>query len=207
MQHIRVIQSARGRWLPGAVVIAGTMLVSACGSSHPASTPGRASTGASVSPATTAATAAPSAAPSTAVAAPTPPAASASPVTTPTMAVNPGGTKAATSTCAQMAAHNTYLYITRAEPAADGALTVSASPAKLVCGGPDDSHYNVAKTVETGHVTAGASIEVFPVSQMREEPIKATQLNSYLKTDGDTRIFLVAGPLSAITSLQEQFHP
>lgn len=206
MEHIRVIQSARGRWLAGAVVIAGTMLISACGSSHPTTTPGRASTGASATPATTAAAAAPSAAPST-VAAPTSAAASASPVTTSTMAVNPGGTKAATSTCAQMAAHNTYLYISQATPAANGALTVSASPAKLVCGGPDDSHYNVAKTVESGHVTAGASIEVFPISQMREEPIKASQLNSYLKTDGDTKIFLVAGPLSAITSLQEQFHP
>jgi len=108
-----------------------------------------------------------------------------------------------------MAAHNTYLYITQAKPAAGGTLTVTASPAKLICGGPDDSHYDVAKNVETGHVAAGANIEVFPTTtgQMRDVPIKASQLNTYLKTDSDTKIFLIGGPLSAMTSLQEQFHP
>ena len=42
---------------------------------------------------------------------------------------------------------------------------------------------------------------------MASEPIRASQLAAYLKTDGDTKIFLIGGPLSAITSLQEQFHP
>jgi hypothetical protein len=108
-----------------------------------------------------------------------------------------------------MAARNTYLYITQAPAGAGGTLTATASPAKLVCGGPDDSHYDVAKNVETGHVVAGATIEVFPTTtgQMRDVPIKASALNTYLKTDSDTKIFLVGGPLSAMTSLKEQFHP
>jgi hypothetical protein len=42
---------------------------------------------------------------------------------------------------------------------------------------------------------------------MREEPIRPSQLSSYLKTDDDTRIFLVAGPLTSLASLQEQYHP
>jgi hypothetical protein len=181
MQHIRVIQSARGRWLAGATIIAGTMLVSACGSSHP----------------TTSTSSSPTATPAS------------SGVATPTAPVNPGGTDVASQTCAQLAAHNTYLYITQAQPAAGGTLTVTASPAKLVCGGPDDSHYDVARNVETGHVAAGANIEVFPTTtgQMRDVPIKASQLNTYLKTDSDTKIFLAGGPLSALTSLEEQFHP
>jgi hypothetical protein len=203
MQHIRVIQSARGRWLAGATIIAGAMLASACGSSHPTT-----STSSSATPTSSGVAAGSSATPST-VAPPAPPAASVSPVTTPTAPVNPGGTNVATQTCAQMAAHNTYLYITQAQPAAGGTLTVTASPAKLICGGPDDSHYDVARNVETGHVVAGANIEVFPTTtaQMRDVPIKASALNTYLKTDSDTKIFLAGGPLSALTSLQEQFHP
>jgi hypothetical protein len=198
MQPNSVIQSARGRWLAGAAVIAGAMLVSACGSSHP--TPATSSS-ASATPTSSAAAAAPSTAPST-VAAPTTPTASASPV-------NPGGTNAATTTCAQMAAHNTYLYVTEAQPSTGGALTLVASPAKLICGGPDDSHYNVAKNMVTAHVLSNASIEVFPTTtgQMRDVPIKASQLNGYLKTDSDTKIFLVGGPVSSISSLQEQYHP
>ncbi len=205
MQPNSVIQSARGRWLAGAAVIAGTILVSACGSSSPASTT---STSATASPASSAVAAAPSAAPTTA--APAPATAPASPATTPTAPVNPGGTNAGTTTiCAKMAAHNTYLYVTEAQPSTNGALTLIASPAKLICGGPDDSHYDVAKNVETAHVLAGASIEVFPTTtgQMRDVPIKASQLNSYLKTDHDTKIFLVGGPVASISSLQEQYHP
>ena len=202
MQQNSVIKSARGRWLAGAAVIAGTMLVSACGSSHPTpSTSSSVSSGASATPTSPAVAAAP-AVTSTPVAPPTP-------VTTPTTAVNPGGTNAATTPCAHMAAHNTYLYVTQAQPSTGGALTLIASPAKLICGGPDDSHYNVAKNIVTAHVLSNASIEVFPTTtgQMREVPIKASQLNGYLQTDGDTKIFLVGGPVSSINSLQEQFHP
>jgi hypothetical protein len=201
MQPNSVIQSARGRWLAGAAVIAGTILVSACGSSHP--TPATSSS-APATPTSSAVAAAPSTAPSTVAtpAAPAAPATSAAPV-------NPGGTNAATTTCAQLAAHNTYLYVTEAQPATGGALTLVASPAKLICGGPDDSHYDVAKNLVTAHVLPNASIEVFPTTtgQMRDVPIKASQLSSYLKTDSDTRIFLVGGPVASISSLQEQYHP
>ena len=199
MQQNSVIRIARGRWLAGAAVIAGTMLVSACGSSHPTSS---LSSSASATPTSSAVAAAPTVT-STPVAPPTPVA------TTPATPVNPGGTNAATTTCAQMAAHNTYLYVTQAQPSSGGALTLVASPAKLICGGPDDSHYNVAKNIVTAHVRSNASIEVFPTTtgQMRDVPIEASQLSGYLRTDSDTKIFLVGGPVSSISSLQEQFHP
>jgi hypothetical protein len=87
-------------------------------------------------------------------------------------------------------------------------LTITGNPTQLICGGPDDFHYNFATTSSTtGHVIPGASIEVFPISRMGTERIQPSQLAGYLKTDTDTRIFLVGGPLTAISSLQEQFHP
>ena len=113
---------------------------------------------------------------------------------------------AAGQTCAQRATH-AFVHLTTVQAAAGGALTVTGNPATLVCGGPDDFHFNVATTTETGHVVPGASIDVFPVSIMTMTPIQPGKLAAYLATGGDTRIFLIGGPLTAITSLQEQFHP
>ena len=201
MQRKIVIRPARSCWLAGASVIAGTLLVSACGSSGPAaSSSSRASAGSSSS------ALAPSVAPSTATASapaePTPTVA-----VTPTMTVNPGGTNNTTQSCAYRAAHDSYIHITKVVAAASGALTVTGQAAKLVCGGPDDFHWNTVTATETGHTVPSAKIEVFPTSKMALEPIKASQLAGYLKTDQDTKIFLIGGPLSAMTSLQEQFHP
>jgi hypothetical protein len=131
---------------------------------------------------------------------------------TPKATINPGGTNAggasaATQSCAYRAAHDAYIYITKVQAAANGALTVTGQAAKLVCGGPDDFHWNPVTATETGHTVPTAKIETFPTSKMAPEPIKASQLAAYLKTDDDTKIFLIGGPLSAITSLQEQFHP
>jgi hypothetical protein len=201
MQRKNVIRPARTCWLAGASVIAGTLLISACGSSGPgASSSSSASVGGSASAA--APTIAPTMASASAPAEPTPNAA-----VTPTMTVNPGGTNAATQSCAYRAAHDAYIYITKVQAAASGALTVTGQAAKLVCGGPDDFHWNTVTATETGHTVPTAKIETFPTSKMAPEPIKASQLAVYLKTDDDTKIFLIGGPLSAMTSLQEQFHP
>jgi hypothetical protein len=201
MQRKNVIRPARTCWLAGASVIAGTLLISACGSSGPgASSSSSASVGGSASAA--APTIAPTMASPSAPAEPTPTAA-----VTPTMTVNPGGTNAATQSCAYRAAHDAYIYITKVQAAASGALTVTGQAAKLVCGGPDDFHWNTVTATETGHTVPTAKIETFPTSKMAPEPIKASQLAAYLKTDDDTKIFLIGGPLSAMTSLQEQFHP
>jgi hypothetical protein len=180
------------------------LLVSACGSSQPAAS------SASVSGASASAAAPASIAPNTSAASapaePTPTAA-----VTPTKTINPGGTNAAggatTDTCAYRAAHDAYIYITKVASAASGALTITGQDAKLVCGGPDDFHWNPVTATETGHTVPTVSISVFPTTRMAPQPIKPSQLAAYLKTDDDTKIFLIGGPLSAITSLQEQFHP
>ena len=110
------------------------------------------------------------------------------------------------STCAQLAAH-TFMHVTAAKEGTDGALTLTGNPATMVCGGPDDFHYNVAKTTESGHVNPGAVITVFPVTTGHPVTISPGQLSSYLATDQDTRVFLITGTLARITGLQEQFHP
>ncbi|HEY7144769.1 MAG TPA: hypothetical protein VH637_11010 [Streptosporangiaceae bacterium] len=105
-----------------------------------------------------------------------------------------------------MAKHR-FIHVTAVTSAGGGALTLTGNRATLVCGGLDDSHYNVASGTETGHVVAGASITVFPVRLGHPKPISEAKLASYLATDDDTKIFLITGPLTAITALQEQFHP
>lgn len=204
MQRKNVIRSARTGWLAGASVIA--VLVSACGSSSPSGGSSSSASPSGASAAGSASAAAPTIAPTIASASapaePTPTAA-----VTPTMTVNPGGTNAATQSCAYRAAHDAYIYITKVQAAASGALTVTGQAAKLVCGGPDDFHWNTVTATEIGHTVPTAKIETFPTSKMAPEPIKASQLAAYLKTDDDTKIFLIGGPLSAMTSLQEQFHP
>ena len=55
----------------------------------------------------------------------------------------------------------------------DGGLNLSGNPTTLVCGGPDDYHYNVATTVEAVLVVPAATIEVLPLQenmQEREDP-------------------------------------
>jgi hypothetical protein len=191
-------------WGPAAVILAGALAVTACGSGGG----GRNAAGGLSGPATSALT--------TSAAAPSVPQASLqtpSPAT-PAAAVTPSVTADAdsdttsspASSCASLATR-TFLHLTNVKPAPGGALTLTANPATLVCGGPDDLHYNVATTTLTAHLTAGASIKVFPVAQMHYLPLKASQLARYLATDADTRIFLVTGPLTAITALAEQFHP
>src|SRR6201992_935549 len=101
MQPNSVITSARGRWLAGAAVIAGTILVSACGSSNPTPTN---SASASATPTSSAGAGAPS--PTRAPPGVPPRVARKAPATS-AAPVNPGGTNAATTTCAQLAAHNT----------------------------------------------------------------------------------------------------
>jgi hypothetical protein len=94
------------------------------------------------------------------------------------------------------------------EPGPDDSLFVHGNPATLHCGGPDDSQLNVDTTrTETGELLADATVQVFPLSLMRTRSIHPGQLSAYLAGDRDTRTFLITGPLTGMTGLQEQFHP
>lgn len=192
----------RARLLSGAIVMPAALLAAACSASgHPASsTAGTRPSSAAVTP--SAAPSAPaSTVPATAAAigsaAPAAPAApAASPVVT-------------TSACAALAAH-TFVRITAVQAGADGSLTVTGSPAALVCGGLDDLHYDVSGSIVTGHVVPSAAITVIPLPTLPGKPfesLRTRQLAGYLASDEDTRIFLVTGPLSRITGLQEEYHP
>ena len=126
--------------------------------------------------------------------------------TPPSPAAEPPSPGAAPTSCAAFAA-NTFLQITAVQAAADGALTLTGYPESVVCGGPDDLHYDPAATTVTAHVIPGASIMGFNVASSSLVPVAPDALASYLTADMGTRIFLVSGPLSAISSLQEEYHP
>jgi hypothetical protein len=110
-------------------------------------------------------------------------------------------------TCAERA-KDVYVHALSSVENSTGGLEVSGNPTTLVCGGPDDYHFNVASTTEVLTVDGGAAIEVLPLQEnMHLETIPLSHFESYLKTDTDTRIFLVVGPSEAVIELQEQFHP
>ena len=102
----------------------------------------------------------------------------------------------------------TFIFIDSVSPNAAGGFTVIGNQATLVCGGPDDFHWNTSAATESATVVKGASIEVLgsPGSTLAA-PIAANQFAGYMAADHNTRIFLVTGPLNAITGIQEQFHP
>ncbi len=118
-----------------------------------------------------------------------------------------GRPAATTETCAQRAATNTFIRATRAAVSSGGSITLYGQSAALVCGGPDDLHYSIATTAESAHLLPGVTIERVVFPNGRDEPISPVQLQSYLAGVPATGIFLVTGPLTAVTAVQEQYHP
>ena len=112
---------------------------------------------------------------------------------------------AAGSACTSFAAAHTFLRLATASENTDGSLTVTGNRATMVCGGPDDFHYDFAATV-TGRVTPSGSVQVLSTS-LQDTPTTHAKFPAYLKTDQNIRVFVYTGPLTAITSLAEQFHP
>jgi hypothetical protein len=113
---------------------------------------------------------------------------------------------AATSACDAFASGHAFLHLTSAKENADGTLTVTGVAATMICGGPDDFHYNFATVTVTGHVLASATIQVLS-STLQPTPIKIAKFPSYLASDMNVRVFTYTGPRTAITALTEQFHP
>ncbi len=189
----------RARLTTCAAAAAAALLAAACGSANPAAS---GIPGVSSPPATRTASGAARAtgSPGPMSASPTGPA---SPIVGGTTSASPAATTAA---CAALARH-TFLRITAVRSGINGVLTVTGHPASVVCGGADDYHYNLATMAVTWHVMQAAPIKVFPLPTMHLVTITHAELASYLATDQDTRIFLVTGPISRITALQEEFHP
>jgi hypothetical protein len=138
----------------------------------------------------------------------TPVASSSTPAGTAPASAAPPATAGSPATCAQ-AASRTFFQVTVAVTAPDGALTLTAHAATMVCGGPDDYHYNVATATETIHALPNAAVQVLAANSngITDVPIDHAALPSYLAGDNNGRIFLVTGQVSSLTSLEEMFHP
>jgi hypothetical protein len=88
-------------------------------------------------------------------------------------------------------------------------ITVHTHPATFHCGGPDDGFYKIAHRSETLTVKSDAVIKVFqvPESPTGRKTVKASKLPHWLKHNKSEPIYQIAGPVSAITKMTEQFHP
>jgi hypothetical protein len=128
-----------------------------------------------------------------------------SPVAT-TEASAPATGGATPSACTSFAAGHAFLHLTSAKENAGGTLTVTGQTATMICGGPDDFHYNFGPAAVTGHVLASAKIQVLN-SALQLTPITPAKFPSYLAGDMNVRVFAYTGPRTAISALSEQFHP
>jgi hypothetical protein len=105
-----------------------------------------------------------------------------------------------------MAATHKFLHLVSATRNADGSLTVTGNSATLVCGGPDDFHYDWPTATVTGRVLSSATLRVLN-SSLAETPMALPKFPAYLATDRNVRVFAFTGSLAGITGLAEQFHP
>lgn len=89
---------------------------------------------------------------------------------------------------------------------AGGSLTITGHRATVICGGPDDLHYNVATANETGDVTPAGTVQML-TGASQEQIVGHADVSARLAKDTWGRIFMVNGPLTAITALTEMYHP
>lgn len=112
-----------------------------------------------------------------------------------------------TESCAAQARHR-FIAITSAT-VTNTRLILHGNAAQLVCGGPDDSSYRIAKPGLTITVSTRIDVTViaYSASGIASERIPATTLPQYLRNDHSQRIFQVNGPTDNITSISEIYHP
>jgi hypothetical protein len=66
-------------------------------------------------------------------------------------------------------------------------------------------HYNVGAGPETETVTPAGAVEMLSLSS--EQTVPHADVSTRLRADQWGRIFMVTGPLTGISDLQEQYHP
>jgi hypothetical protein len=115
---------------------------------------------------------------------------------------------ASTTACPQEIATSTYVRADSARAEGDG-VVVTAHPARRLCGGPDNSHYEVDAATERLTLTASTTGVLIATtsSGLGHETVAPTELPQRLVDDRFGRIFQVEGPATAVTSLEEQYHP
>lgn len=123
-------------------------------------------------------------------------------------ATSTGAATTSATPCPEAEATKTYVRAMSAH--VDGStVLVTAVPARRVCGGPDNSHFEVEAATERLTLTGSATVVMLTTtpSGLGHETVAPTDLPERLAADQFGRIFLVDGPPSAVTSLKEQYHP
>lgn len=139
-------------------------------------------------------------------------AAAATAATTPAASAAASVTAGATATaaptgCAAQAAH-TYYHVISWKQSASGGVLLTGHIAAMICGGPDDWHFEDATATVPATVLPSAHVAVIETAGgINTTTIPVSQLINALAHDQSTRTFLVQGPLTAITSMSEIFHP
>lgn len=196
----------RSRYLAWSVAVGAALLAAGCGSSSSSSLAAApASPTASSAPTASIAASPSSAGPATPTARDSTAAGSAG-APAPAPAASAPAASVNSSSCAKYAATHMFAQVTAVKANADGSLTVTAHHASVVCGGLDDLHYNIATVTETGTVTPAGTVRML-AGASQEQTVAHADVSSRLATDNWGRIFMVQGPLTAITALTEMYHP
>jgi hypothetical protein len=71
----------------------------------------------------------------------------------------------------------------------------------MVCGGPDDLHYDIG-AAETLHVPGNGTFQVWDQSTNSDHAIVHSAVAAYLEGDLNTRILLIAGTVNDVRTGQ-----
>lgn len=151
------------------------------------------------------------AAPSTPPASPAVPAVSPSPSgsVVPSASATASAT-ATTQSCQSWAASHTFAEVYDSTFHKDGSLGLYLHPATVSCGGPDDLHYDISAKTVTATVVPSGTVQMLvttPAGPADRPLSRKVDLDVLLGQDHWGRIFMVTGPLTAITALKEMYHP
>lgn len=128
-------------------------------------------------------------------------------------ASDPSAAPDATATpqsCQSWAASHTFAQVYDSLFHKDGSLGLYLHPATVSCGGPDDMHYDVSAKTVTATVVPSGTVQMLvttPNGPADRSVSRKVDLDVLLGQDHWGRIFMVTGPLTAITALKEMYHP
>jgi hypothetical protein len=113
------------------------------------------------------------------------------------------------SASCQQWAKNSFVYIAKASGNPGKGLTVAGQTVRVHCGGPDDLQYLWTGKKFTGHLLPTARLSVLTYGANGPEDIRLAQpkFAHWVAADHQGSIYLVSGPLKAIRTLVEEYHP
>lgn len=185
-----------------AIVLLATACKGAGAASAPASNPSSAGSASASGPASASAAASSMSPASAAV-----PAISASP--SGSSAPSASAAAATPQSCQSWAASHTFAEVYDSTFHQDGSLTIHLHPATVSCGGPDDLHYDVSAKTATATVAPPGTVQMLVTTATgpADRSVSHADFDARLGADRWGRIFMVTGPLTAITALKEMYHP